>query len=45
MIDNPMIAVALSILFLIISSWVNHNEIRLLRKEMKRVRQRLDVRD
>lgn len=34
--------IAICIAFLIISNWVNHNEIRLLRKELKQIRGRLD---
>ncbi|WP_286965458.1 hypothetical protein [Methylobacterium sp.] len=45
MITNPLTAGAICIACLIISNWVNHNEIRLLRKELKQIRQRLDVRD
>lgn len=38
-------ALAMCIAFLVISNWVNHNEIRLLRKELKQMRARLDGRD
>lgn len=36
--------IAMCIAFLVISNWVNHNEIRLLRKELGKIRSRLDGR-